>query len=82
MPSRDPARDAAARTRLGRQRSSLALVVVAGLLVHEGRPLGLVSGLLLAAAAAWGWGRRTTPAALTALAVAAAVAAAAVTLGV
>jgi hypothetical protein len=81
MPSADAARDAAARTRLGRQRSSLAMAVVAALLVHEGRVLGVAGGFLLAAIAALNWSRRTEPAELAAIAVLAAVLAAAITVG-
>jgi hypothetical protein len=80
MPSADPG-DAAARTRLGRQRSALALAVVAALLIHEGRVLGAAAGLLVGAFAAAAWGRRVSPRALTAATVLAALAAMAVTVG-
>ena len=68
--------DPLARTQLGRQRSALAMGVVAGLLVHDRRLLAVVAGLLLAAFAAFAWSRRVPPGALTAATlVAAAVAA-------
>ena len=78
MPSREEAGggDPLARTQLGRQRSALALSVVAGLLVHDRRLLGVVGGLLLAAFAAVAWSRRMPPGALAAATVAAAALAA------
>jgi uncharacterized membrane protein YidH (DUF202 family) len=63
------------RTALAWQRSALALLLVAALLLRERTALGLVAGLLLIAGAAVAYERRT-PTALAALSVAAAVAAA------
>jgi hypothetical protein len=63
------------RTALAWQRSALALLLVAALLLRERTTLGIVTGLLLIAGAAVAYERRTATA-LAVLSVAAAVAAA------
>jgi hypothetical protein len=63
------------RTALAWQRSALALLLVAALLLRERTVLGLVAGLLLIAGAAVAYERRTASA-LAALSIAAALAAA------
>ena len=74
MPSPEPPPlgDPAARTRLGRQRSALALGVIAALLLHGGAVVGPAGGLLLGAFALAAYARRVSPLALTAVTVAAA----------
>jgi hypothetical protein len=62
------------RTALAWQRSALALLLVAALLLRERTVLGIVAGLLLIAGAAITYERRATNA-LAALSLAAAVAA-------
>jgi hypothetical protein len=63
------------RTALAWQRSALALLLVAALLLRERTTLGIVTGLLLIAGAAVAYERRTATA-LAVLSVVAAVAAA------